>query len=146
MSKRFAIGIDGGKKTGFAVWDRSMHEFMKLESCDFWTAYKYVVDHFTPKNAELFIEDPSQNKPVFMKKGVRNNKAFSKVAQNVGGVKRETNLLIEGIELEGFDVKRIVPRKGIMTKIKAEPFRNITGYEGRTNEHSRDAAMMVFQR
>lgn len=146
MSKRFAIGIDGGKNTGFAVWDRSMHEFMKLETCDFWTVYKYVVDHFTPKNAELFIEDPSQNKPVFMKKGVKNQRAFSRVAQNVGSVKRETNLLIEGLELEGFEVKRMVPEKGSMTKLNAKAFKNITGYEGRTNEHSRDAGMLVFKR
>ena len=86
MRKRFAIGIDGGKKTGFAVWDRSMHEFMKLETCDFWTVYKYVVDHFTPKNAELFIEDPSQNKPVFPR-GVKQYRVRLNIAQKVGMVK-----------------------------------------------------------
>jgi len=31
-----------------------------------------------------------------------------------------------------------------MTKLTADQFKRITGWHGRTNEHGRDAAMLVF--
>mgnify|MGYP000669291669 CR=1 FL=1 len=37
-------------------------------------------------------------------------------------------------------------RKGTDLKLSAPVFKKITGYEGRTNEHNRDAAMLVFKR
>ena len=33
-----------------------------------------------------------------------------------------------------------------MTKSKADTFKKLTGWTGRTNEHARDAAMLVFRR
>jgi hypothetical protein len=38
----------------------------------------------------------------------------------------------------------MVAPMNIKTKIKAEAFKRLTGWQGQTNEHSRDAAMMVF--
>jgi hypothetical protein len=38
----------------------------------------------------------------------------------------------------------MVAPKNNATKLTAEQFRRITGYEGKTNEHGRDAAMLVY--
>ncbi|EMO20703.1 hypothetical protein LEP1GSC168_0032 [Leptospira santarosai str. HAI134] len=41
---------------------------------------------------------------------------------------------------------RLVHPKRRATKIKAAEFRTLTGWTGRTSEHSRDAAMLVVGR
>lgn len=46
---------------------------------------------------------------------------------------------------EGIEFRALPPTKGA-TKMSAEAFRDLTGWRGRTSEHSRDAAMLVFGR
>jgi hypothetical protein len=147
MKLRYVLGIDGGTKTGFAVWDRKERKFVDIKTTSFWKFFP-LLDEFGlhPQNTNVYVENPSENKPVFMKKGVKNMNMMLKVAQNVGGVKRETELLIEGLENAGFDVIKIPPRKGSYTKMKAEPFKNLTKYDKKTSEHGRDAGMLVFNR
>jgi hypothetical protein len=38
----------------------------------------------------------------------------------------------------------MVAPKNAITKMKAEYFRQLTGYKGKTSEHGRDAAMLVY--
>ncbi|MCP9290034.1 hypothetical protein [Gracilimonas sediminicola] len=143
FNKRYAIGIDGGVNTGFAVWDRKEKKFAELTSEDFWEVFSTITSLYPPALVDIYVEDPSKNKPVFFKKGANNHKKMLKVAQNVGGVKRETELLIEGLEKEGYEVQRVRPGSA---KWDADTFKNMTKYKGRTNEHSRDAGRLVFQR
>jgi hypothetical protein len=144
--KRYVIGIDCGVKTGLAVWDRKEKQFAEIETYDFWSAFFRIFGKADHEETLIFVEDPSKNKPVFIKKGVHGGRQALKIAQNVGGVKRESQLMIDGLKHAGYEVKAVRPKKGSMTKLKAEAFKQITGYTGRTNEHTRDAAMLVFGR
>lgn len=160
------IGIDGGKQTGFALWIPATHShgyFKEIITIDFWTAFFKVVNLTCQYNARgtkviVVVEDPNENAPVFKidylyrsTKATHIGKlnAVAKKGQNVGSVKRESALMIQGIKrLTHFDMEVLTvrPTGGTMTKLKAGPFKAMTKWEGRTNEHSRDAAMIVFGR
>lgn len=59
--------------------------------------------------------------------------------------------VMEAVKLwsEGLDVKvffeAVAPQRN-RTKLSAGAFARLTGWKGRTNEHGRDAAMLVFGR
>lgn len=147
-TKKFIIGIDGGINTGFAVWDTEQKKFIQISTTKFWTVFTLieVICVVHPKDKiVIYVEDPTQNKPVWRRHGMKNHE-YQKKCQSVGSVKRETTLLIEGLRIKGYEVKAIRPQKGSHTKMKADAFKKLTKYEGRTSEHGRDAAMLVFQR
>ena len=133
------IGIDGGSSTGFAVWDAVEQRFEKLLTTTFWEALA-LVETYPASEVVVVVEDPAQNAPLF-DKGVRGARKRERIAQNVGGVKRESTLLADGLERKGFRVRRIRPRT---RKLDEAQFKRITHYQGRTSQHSRDAAMLVF--
>ena len=59
------IGIDCGKKTGVAVWDVNAQKFSVIKTVDFWSAYEWVASSFSANETMVYVEDPSQNKPVW---------------------------------------------------------------------------------
>jgi len=134
------VGIDCGTTTGLAVMKRATRDLI-LHTSDFWNTYDFIVEKFTPTQVGIFIESPQHIKPSFRRsKNIRKEK---KIAQNVGGVKRETELLIEGIRRAGYLVAEVVPKK---TKLTHEQFLTLTGYNKTktTNQHCRDAAMLIY--
>lgn len=145
MNPRYKIGIDGGTKTGFAVWDSEKKQFATIKTIDFWEAYEWVCNAYSTEQCVVYVEDPAQNKSVF-NRHTNNKRQDLKIAQNVGMVKKESELMIRGLKRHGFTVNAIRPQKGSYTKMSAEAFKNLTKYTGRTSEHARDAAMLVFQR
>lgn len=66
-------------------------------------------------------------------------------AQGVGSVKRDAQIWEDWCTEQGLNFKMIHPAANA-TKKKAEDFTRMTGWTGRTNEHARDAAMLVFKR
>lgn len=139
------IGIDCGKKTGVAVWDVNAKRFSVIKTVDFWSAYEWVASSFSANETMVYVEDPSQNKPVWRRATMKDYE-FQKKCQQVGGVKRESLLLIEGLERRGYHVQAVRPNKLSYTKMSAQNFEKITNYNKRTSEHGRDAAMLVFNR
>lgn len=138
------IGVDGGKSTGIAI--RTADNILHLHTMDFWTAYDFITNEFTPKDTAVFVEDPSKNKPVFVSKyNKREVLKALKIAQDVGGVKRESTLLINGLEREGFTVIKMRPKK---KKWSHKLFCKISGWpeKDKTNEHQRDAARLIINR
>jgi hypothetical protein len=145
VSAQYKIGIDGGTKTGFAVWDSEKKQFATIKTIDFWEAYEWVCNAYSTEQCVVYVEDPAQNKRVWKRPGMKDHE-YSQKCQNVGMVKKESELMIRGLHRHGFTVIAIRPQKGSYTKMSAEAFKNITKYTGRTSEHARDAAMLVFQR
>lgn len=137
------IGIDAGKKTGIAIWDTESREILAVKTLDFFKTLIFVGDSFDTDAAKIIVEDPNKIKPIHGAKKNVSIRPLLKIAQNVGGVKRETELLIEGLEAMGFDVEGTKPRK---TKKDAAYIKSICGFEGSTNEHTRDAIMLVVGR
>lgn len=137
--KCYSIGIDPGKKTGFAVYN-IRDDTLSLQTLDFW-ATMLVMEHYQLDQVhEVTVEVPT-SKHVWHGKGP-NQKSASKVGVNVGGVIREAELLAEGIRRMGFNVRTVHPRG----KVDAAKFKAFTGYQGQTNEHTRDAGLLCFRR
>ncbi len=63
--------------------------------------------------------------------------------QGAGSVKRDCKIWEDFLTDLDIPFEMVAPRKG-MTKYSAAAFKKLTGYEGKTSEHARDAAMLVF--
>ena len=140
----YFIGLDPGTETGLAVWDAQGQVFARsLLTTTFWDAYDLVLT-FDPDTVLIVLEDPSKNPPTFSRNIPESERAFRKrerLSRNVGSNMREALLLAEGLERQGYRVRRVRPRS---SKLSAEAFRRLTRHEGRTSAHARDAAMLVF--
>lgn len=145
MKPRYYIGVDPGRKTGYALWDSEKRKLVEIYTWTFWRLFDYVHPRFNPDNTAIVIEDPSQNRPTFYREGAT-RREMEKISQNVGANKEHAILLIERFESLGFEVLRVRPSKKTQTKLTAKAFERITGYSERTSEHARDAAMLVYGR
>ena len=63
--------------------------------------------------------------------------------QGVGSVKRDSSIWEEFCDYYSIEYMLIAPKNN-RTKTTAAEFKKMTGWEGRTSEHSRDAAMLVW--
>lgn len=150
------IGIDPGRKTGLAMYSRKAKLLAELKTLDFWGLYVFLrslAAQGKARNILFVVEDPNDNKPLFGK-GITINPRLSppelmkrvrmreKMAQNVGSNKREASLILEALERLGLRYYARPPRQG--GKMDAQGFKQLTGWQARTNEHVRDAAMLVF--
>ena len=150
---RLFIGIDAGKHCGFAVWNKTTQQFHLIETYTFWQCMDKIWGYYQiyiKNKSELIIvvEDVTGNKPTFNRKDKDgeelNENIMRKISQDVGKVKRDTQLISEWCEMKKLRVLKIVPKRNAQTKLDAIVFKNITGWDGRTSEHARDAAMLVF--
>lgn len=135
--KFYAVGIDPGKQTGLAIYDRSEQRIIVAETTDFWRVYNRFYAS-SPDMYDVFIEMPNT-------KHNWHKSNDNTTSVNVGMAYRESELLAEGLERLGFNVRRVSPKqKG--RKLNAEQIRKITGYEGRTSQHVRDAIALCWHR
>ena len=138
---KILIGIDTGVHTGFAVaFDHGEGGVLqKVESLSITQAMQSVLeyeDEHDLKDIMLYIED-ARKRTWFT--GGREK------AQGVGSVKRDAQIWEDWCKEKGINFKLIHPAANA-TKKKVEDFTRMTGWTGRTNEHGRDAAMLVFKR
>ena len=133
MIYKSVIGVDPGTSTGWAVVDILNRELIILETLDFWSAhYTLASDVVLPEETIVVIEVPRNKK----------NWHGAGAAVDVGGVVREAALFADGAERLGFSVERVHPRG----KIPSKNFNRITGWTGRSNEHTRDAGMLAWSK
>lgn len=138
---KILIGIDTGVNTGFAVAaDRGNGwELEQVESLSITQAMgrvKELIEQWGISNVCLYIEDARQR--TWFTGG-------REKAQGVGSVKRDAQIWEDWCNENQINFKMIHPKNN-STKYKADTFKKITGWTGRTNEHARDAAMLVFRR
>ena len=126
------IGIDTGVHTGVAVWDGS--EFVLLESMKILDAFDVVLSYDVKM---LYIED-ARLRTWYPAKG-------REVLQGVGSVKRDCKIWEDFAQKHDIPYTLIHPKDNA-TKLNAPLFNKFTGYSGKTNEHSRDAGMLVVGR
>lgn len=146
MAQINVIGIDPGVDTGVAIYHRELKAITDVYTFDFWECYNWLrAMKDGPANAIVIIEAPLKNVMYARQEEKaeqgsqrRNNRMMSNAASNA----REAELLAGGIEALGFTVKRVRPTR---EKKKADEVRRITGYEGSTNQHVRDAIMLCWQ-
>lgn len=133
------IGIDTGRDTGFAVWDG--RKLLRVETRTIVYAMAEVLDHLSRgDDVHLVFEDARQRKWIPREK---NNAEYRGKLMGAGSVKRDCEIWEEFCKLYAIPFQA-TPPKNNTTKLTAETFRRITGWTGRTSEHARDAAMLVF--
>ena len=133
------IGVDTGVHTGIAVWDSGRKCLLNVSTTNVIRAMFVVLDYRSRYNGDitLRIEDARQRKWF--------GRAGREQLQGAGSIKRDCQIWETFCEELGIDAQFIAPKNNI-TKLTAEQFNTITGWQGRTTEHSRDAAMLVFGR
>ena len=132
------IGIDVGVNTGFAKsFNGKLCEVKTYSTVQAQADLLfYCKNGKTPDGVKVFIED------------ARKRKWFTggrEKAQGAGAIKIQCKLWEDFLQHYGFDYELIAPKNNT-TKLSAEQFAKLTGWEYRTNEHSRDAAMLIFGR
>lgn len=140
--QRYVIGIDGGTKTGVAVWDIPQNKLVDLFTSSFWNAYDTIIERFDPAETLIVVE--------WLNAGALYARTFNasragrdKFAANVGSVRRETALLAEGFERAFFTVeRRTIPNRA--PKWTPEHLTRVIGYEERSSAHARDALRVIF--
>lgn len=133
---QYAIGIDVGTHTGVALAKNG--ELIEVFTTTILDAMSYVKGH-KDKKLFLVIEDARKLRWGGYKSG---NAAR---LQGAGSVKRDCTIWEEFATREEIPYMLVDPRANY-GKLKAEAFKRLTGYTKRTNEHGRDAAMLVYGR
>lgn len=130
------IGIDPGVKTGFAVYNPRTKKFEVVKTSSIVEAMNYIRQYQRSEyKIEIWFEDARQRKWF----GAKGREAL----QGAGSIKRDCKIWQEFCEYHKIPFKMLPPQKG-QTKWTAEYFKRLTGWEGRTSEHARDAAALVF--
>lgn len=134
------IGIDTGTHTGVAVWNSEERQFHDIKTMMLHQALQYVITMcqiWKRENVMVLFEDARQRKWF----GADSNAKM----QGAGSVKRDASIWEEFCTDYQIAFRALPPAKG-GTKLKKDYFQALTGWRGKTSEHARDAAMIVFGR
>lgn len=136
------IGLDPGRSTGFAVWDGRRRAFRDVATLPLHEALRRI--------HEILNEDPDELTVVFEDARLRkwfprekNASDYRGKLMGAGSVKKDCAIIEDFCKDYGIPYEHPGPRVH-MTKWDAEPFARTTGYKGRTSEHGRDAALLVW--
>lgn len=135
------IGIDTGTKTGFAVWDGKC--FLEIETLKLWQALDRV-RRMKEQGEDITVvfEDARQRKWLPREKSISQ---YRGKMMGAGSVKRDAVIWEEFCIDNGIKFFSVPPGKGL-TKWSAQTFAEVTGWQGRTSNHGRDAALLVYGR
>lgn len=138
-------GIDPGTHTGFALYDTARGELEAVEALPFWEAAERLRTEAL-RVAVVVVEDARRVGLYARHDGLKGRRRDA-AARSVGRIDRDVTLWLDLCQrLKGADggplpVACVEPTR---SKWDAETFRRVTRWEGRTNEHGRDAARLVF--
>ena len=137
---RYAIGIDTGVHTGFALWDIQEQLLIECKTLQIDEAMEEIRElnqiHDTQNYYIVVIEDARLRK--FFK-----GENMAAKQQGAGSVKRDAKIWEDYLKRLNIDFKLVNPTSQ-KTKITDEYFKKISKYEGRTSNHARDAAMLIL--
>ena len=139
----YCIGIDPGEHTGVAVWNTSTQAFALLDTMPLHRAIDLVkeyADEEGPQDIRVVFEDARQRQ-WFPRE--RNASEYRGHLMGAGAAKRDAKIWEEFLTDLGIPFIAHKPQPG-GTKWKSETFARVTGYKGRTSEHARDAALLVY--
>ena len=158
----FFLGIDPGSsdRTGFAI--KTGDSFERVESCELWEFFEIAKEMIT-KGVLVVIEDPNMDSTVFRGRTnmhgitLKDYRQDMMMAQSVGKNKGVASAILTFFAAHKVDVLCIAPssRKQVTnktcslapynmpTKCSHEQFIEFTKYGKQTNEHGRDAAMLI---
>lgn len=141
------IGIDPGDHTGFAVWNSTSGKLLEVRTLQLWFALEEVRRwHYTclAQQTELYVlfEDARLRK-WFEKE--KNASEYRGKLMGAGAAKRDAKIWEQFLTAQHITFRAIKPAPG-RTKWKEDYWKHITGWQGRTSEHARDASLLVWGR
>lgn len=131
----YIIGIDPGVNTGFAIWDNTSKDLITVASGLIHQQMDNVRQLHERMSVFVRVEDARQRKWF--------GNAGREQLQGAGSIKRDCKIWEDFLKDLKIDFE-MVPPKNNKTKLDAIGFKLITHWVSETNEHSRDAAMLVF--
>jgi len=140
---KIIIGIDCGVRTGMGYWHVSKKELsvctVKIHQA--LINVKALNDGLIIGRLFIRIEDARLRKWIPQEKNLR---ARVGRAKGAGSVSRDAKIWEDFCIDYGIDYELVAPKDN-RTKLTAAAFAAITGYKGKTSEHSRDAGMLCFK-
>lgn len=136
MSATLIVGIDPGVHTGLAVWDAAERRLHDVASHGIVEAMVRVEGIHRQGLLRMVVFEDARLRTWFGNKG-------REALQGAGSVKRDCQVWAEWLGHLGCPYKAVSPQsKG--KKLDAPSFERLTKWDRRTNEHARDAAMLVW--
>ncbi|HLX92058.1 MAG TPA: hypothetical protein VKR32_10270 [Puia sp.] len=134
----FLIGIDCGVNTGMAAWERSSKRFAFINT---------MMIHEALLSVKILASSDYQGKIFIRVEDARKRKWFGdsgrEQLQGAGSVKRDAKIWEDFLTDLKIPFEMVEPKNN-KTKLTAPLFAKMTGYQERTSEHGRDAAMLVY--
>lgn len=132
---RTLIGIDPGVHTGFAIARDGLLAAVSSMSA---VAAETEVRRLAELDGDklLVVFEDARLRTWFGSKG-------REALQGAGSIKRDCHRWEEWLTAHGIKFTAVAPAR-VATKLSAEQFQLATGWIGRTNEHGRDAAMLIW--
>ena len=131
----YYVGIDTGVNTGYAVWSKKDKMLLDIRTVKIHQAMQMLSALYASEKRILVrIEDARIRKWV---QGGREK------LQGAGSIKRDAKIWEDFLRDSQIDFE-LVPPKQNRTKLDESLFKNLTNWIGRTSEHARDAAMLVY--
>lgn len=138
ISYNFGVGIDAGVNTGFSIYDFDNKKLVEVSSVTITEAF-YLLQKMLNEEKSFFVRvEDARKRKWFANKG-------KEALQGAGSIKRDCQIWEEFLTFYKIPFELIAPKDNT-TKLKSEFFNKITGWDKKSNEHARDAAMLVFQR
>ena len=133
------IGIDTGTHTGVAIYETISKRIERLETLPIHKAMALVLATAleNPNNTHVYFEDARLRK-WFGRSG-------REQLQGAGSVKRDCAIWEDYLTDYKIPFTPIAPKNNT-TKLTADYFAKVTGWNARSSGHARDAAMLVFGR
>ncbi len=149
-AKQFIIGIDPGVKTGFALLDALSGAWREAATTDFHALMAWADDVAPEDRGQyLIVVESAKQLAVYHKHRKHQETAVAQAqARSIGQNNREAELVIGELRRRGFEVVEFVPRSTWKQRAKKwtqDECRQITGYQARTNEHTRDAMRFAWE-
>ena len=134
------IGIDPGTHTGVAVWDTMEGKFLSLETLPIHQALFKVMMWRDRVGHDLRVVFEDARQRTWFGKGDTSAKL-----QGAGSIKRDCSIWEDFCKDYQIPYRAVPPQKG-GTKWDAQYFNYVTGWQGKTSNHARDAALLVLGR
>lgn len=132
------IGIDPGKDSGLVTLVNG--EIFSIKTISPEEVLKEI-DKFKLNGGMMVIFEDSRKQPIFSRG--TNARAAGRIARSVGMIDGQCRDIEAACRRLGVKCIGISP-KGKGRKLNAEQFKKMTGWEGRTNQHERDAAQVCW--
>ena len=133
MKTDYYIGIDIGTRTGVAIWEVHSKTFHEISTMAIHKAIELVKWFSERYTIQVRVEDARQ---------VRYNTDPVK-KQGAGSIKRDATIWEDFLTDYKIPHMMVRPNKAL-TKWSAEEFNRQTGFKGKTSNHGRDAALLVW--